>query len=92
MRHDTKINQALAKSNVGRYPRTAAAMLDYVPVSVVARCTSAELAEMLDELHRACLTSKSIERRDTIDEGAIWIEGRGMVELPCTPRAERAIA
>ena len=67
-----KINRAMARARVGRYPGSARAMLDLIPATVAAALTSAQIAELLDAMWTASGASKALALADALDEGAIW--------------------
>lgn len=75
-----KINRAFAKSSIGAYPSSREAMLDYIPAGVIAALTSAQLADMLDAMWRACQDAKRIAAQDAVADGAIW-DGQRMREI-----------
>lgn len=70
--HAIKINRALRLAGIGSCHGSAMAMLDYVPASVRAALSGAELGELLDALWRACQDAKALAAREAIGEGAIW--------------------
>lgn len=80
--HSIKVNRALQSAAIGDCPRSAAAMLEAIPASVIARLTSREIAALLDANWRLALASKAQADREAVQTGAIWdAAGERMVEL-----------
>jgi hypothetical protein len=77
---DIKIKRAYARSEIGRYPASRAAMLDIIPSSVISACTSVQLAELLDAVWTGCQSAKNIALRDAMQDGAVW-DGQRMREI-----------
>ena len=50
--HAIKINRAKRLSKVGKYHKTCQALLDRIPDTLIDRLTGAQLAQVLDVMHR----------------------------------------
>jgi hypothetical protein len=72
MNHSIKINRALEKAEVGKYPRTFEAILNSVPGPTITKLTSSELAELMDAIGAHAAVSKRLAEQEIIDEGAAW--------------------
>ncbi len=86
-----KCRRAAAASAIGAHPRSAAAMLGYIPPDVARALTGAQIGRMMDALWRACQDAKRIAARAAIDDRVIW-DGRGNVLAELTPFAEQQAA
>lgn len=58
--HSIKVNRAVRLSGVGKYPRSARAMLDAIPPSIIACAPSRAIADLLDANWRLAQKSKSL--------------------------------
>ena len=67
-----KINRALKRAAVGRFPGSALAMLDRIPRAVCDALTATQIAEMLDAMWGACQEAKGIAGHEAIAAGAVW--------------------
>lgn len=67
-----KLERARATSDVGKYPSTCSAMMRYIPPSVAAKCSSSELAQLLDAITRACRDAKDIAEREIVENGVAY--------------------
>lgn len=70
--HSIRVKRALAMSDVGRYPASAAAMLDAIPAEVIAALPARLIAKLLDANWALAQASKCIAEKDALAEGAIW--------------------
>lgn len=70
--HTVKLNKALKKAQVGKYPRSAEAMVRHLPILAIETCTSSEIAAVLDAMYSACQEAKAIAERDACAEGCVW--------------------
>lgn len=72
MRHTIKIDRATRQAKIGSTPRSTAAMLAWIPRSVLSALTSAQLAELIDAMYGACQEAKGIAEQAAVDQGCVW--------------------
>lgn len=66
--HNTKIRRALEKAAIGARPNSAAAMLGYIPETVIEKISSELLAELVDNIWGACVASKAVAQRQIYEK------------------------
>ncbi len=71
-----KINRALRQSRVGRFPASAAAMMERIPGEAVIALPSWALADLLDAMWDACQEAKGIANREAVANGCVWDASR----------------
>ena len=62
--HNIKLRRAARLSHLAQYPRTWAALLQRIPVEVVAVLTSRQIAAMADALHAQYTTGHTAGWQD----------------------------
>jgi hypothetical protein len=76
-----KANRVAALTSWSQYPRTYAAIVAQIPAALWEQLTSRQLAMVIDTMQSAHHQGRRRERLDTLAEGAIWSETRGMIEF-----------
>jgi hypothetical protein len=71
-----KINRAVARAAVGRFPGSVDAMLERIPHAVAEALTSTQLALLLDAMWDACQEAKGQRDIENISNGCIWDASR----------------
>ena len=67
--HSIKVNRALRKSVIGRYPGSALAMLDAIPLEIIDSLSSNKIAQLLDANWHLAKQSKALAAREAIEDG-----------------------
>jgi hypothetical protein len=70
--HTIKLNRARKQCRVGNYPATYDAISRHVPAVIIAGCSAAQIAAVVDALHACAQEAKGAALRDAAAEGVVW--------------------